>query len=59
MTCTAEGAAKWGPGAWGEGAPAGYSYSGKVGTWTGDASSVTFTAKDNQVRIAELTVTYE
>ena len=59
ITCTAADDAKWGPGAWGAGAPTGYSYSGKVGTWTGEASSVSFVAKDNQVRIAELTVTYE
>ena len=61
MTCTANGAAKYGPGSWGEGAPAGYTFdaSGPTGTWTGSASSVSFTAKDNQVRIMEMVVTYE
>ena len=61
MTCTAKGTAKQGPGCWGAGAPEGYSFEadGFVGTWTGSASSVSFTATDNQVRIVELVVTYE
>lgn len=59
ITCTAEGDAKYGPGSWGEGAPSGYTYEGKVGTWTGSASSVSFTATGNQVRIIELVVKYE
>ena len=61
MTCGANGTTKWGPGCWGDGAPAGYSFesNGDKGTWTGSASSVSFTAKDNQVRITELIVTYE
>ena len=61
MTCTANGTAKQGPGCWGDGAPEGYTFEvdGKTGTWTGSASSVAFTAKDNQVRIVELIVAYE
>ena len=59
MTCTAEGTEKQGPGCWGAGAPEGYTFEGKVGTWTGSASSVAFTATDNQVRIIELVVIYE
>ena len=61
MTCMAKGTAKQGPGCWGAGAPEGYSFEadGFVGTWTGSASSVSFTATDNQVRITELVVTYE
>jgi uncharacterized protein YjdB len=61
MTCTAKGTAKQGPGCWGAGAPEGYTFEadGFVGTWTGSASSVSFTATDNQVRITELVVTYE
>ena len=61
MTCTADGVNKQGPGCWGEGAPDGYTFeeAGKTGTWTGSASSVAFTAKDNQVRIVELIVAYE
>ena len=59
MTCTADGTTKYGPGCWGAGAPEGYTFEGKVGTWTGSASSVAFTATDNQVRIIELVVIYE
>ena len=59
ITCTASGTAKYGPGSWGEGAPSGYTFDGTVGTWTGSASSVKFTATDNQVRIVNLVVTYE
>lgn len=56
--CTKEGTTKYGPGCFGKGAPAGYTYSGTSGTWAGSASSVAFTATDNQVRIVSLTVTY-
>jgi hypothetical protein len=61
MTCTKNGTTKEGPGCWGSGAPEGYTFEsdGPVGTWTGSASTVSFTAKENQVRIVELTVTYE
>jgi hypothetical protein len=61
MTCTKNGTTKEGPGCWGEGAPEGYTFESNspVGTWTGSASTVSFTAKENQVRIVELTVTYE
>ena len=61
FTCGASGANKYGPGAWGAGAPDGYSFeeSGLVGTWTGSASSVTFTATDNQVRVRTLKVIYK
>lgn len=61
MTCTKNGTTKEGPGCWGAGAPDGYTFetNGPTGTWTGSASTVSFTAKDNQVRIIELVVTYE
>ncbi len=61
MTCTKNGTTKEGPGCWGAGAPEGYTFQtdGPVGTWSGSASSVSFTATDNQVRIIELVVTYE
>ena len=59
FTCTASGTTKQGPGCWGAGAPSGYSYSEKVGIWTGESASVEFTATDNQVRIEELKVTYK
>ena len=58
FTCTKNGTTKEGPGCFGAGAPSGYSYSGATGTWTGNETSVTFTATDNQVRIKELKVTY-
>lgn len=61
FTCTANGTNRQGPGSWGEGAPEGYSFdnSGPTGTWTGSAQSVEFTAKENQVRIKEMVVTYQ
>lgn len=59
MTCTASGTSNYGPGKWGDGAPSGYSYDGKVGTWTGAQQSVSFNATDGQVRIEELTVNYK
>ena len=61
FTCTANGAAQYGPGSWGAGAPAGYTFdeNGPTGTWTGSASSVDFTATDNQVRIKEMKIVYK
>lgn len=56
--CTASGTTKAGPGCFGTGAPTGYTYSGKNGQWAGSASSVEFTAVDNQVRVVSLTVKY-
>lgn len=58
FTCTASGTTKQGPGCWGAGAPAGYSYDDKNGVWEGSSNSVAFTATDNQVRIVSLKVTY-
>jgi hypothetical protein len=55
FTCTANDAEKYGPGCFtvdGE-----YTYSGAVGTWTGDAASVTFAASANQVRATQIVVT--
>ncbi len=56
FTCTANGDAKQGPGGFtvtdGE-----YGHDGgKVGTWTGDASEVVFTASANQVRASQIVV---
>jgi hypothetical protein len=34
-----------------------YSYSGAVGTWTGSANEVVFTASLNQVRASQIVVT--
>ena len=57
FTCTANGTAKYGPGCFN--AQAGYTYeaAGKKGTWTGSATSVTFTAESNQVRATQIVVT--
>ena len=57
ITCTANDDAKHGPGSFGE--LAGYSYSGKVGTWTGSESSVTFSTTNNQVRATQVVVTID
>ena len=58
FTCTANGNEKYGPGGftWSIG---NYSYSGAVGTWTGSASEVVFTASSNQVRATEIEVVVE
>ena len=55
FTCTANNDEKYGPGSFtvdGE-----YTYSGPVGTWTGSATSVVFTASLNQVRATQIVVT--
>lgn len=59
FTCTANGTAKYGPGCFA--AQNGYTFeeSGKTGTWTGSAKSVTFTAEANQVRATQIVVTVE
>ena len=57
ITCTANDDAKHGPGSFGE--LAGYNYSGKVGTWTGSESSVTFSTTNNQVRATQVVVTID
>ena len=55
FTCTANDDAKYGPGCFtvtgGE-----YNYSGAVGTWTGSANKVLFTASLNQVRASQIVV---
>ena len=55
FTCTANGTTKYGPGCFA--AQDGYSYEGKVGTWIGSATSVSFTASSNQVRATQIVVT--
>ena len=59
FTCTASGTTKQGPGCFGTGAPSGYTFADKAGSWSGTESSVAFKAVDNQVRIDYLKVTYE
>ena len=59
FTCNASGTTKYGPGCFTADKET-YSYSDKVGTWTGSTESIVFTASSNQVRIdSEITVTYE
>ena len=57
FTCSAEGDAKYGPGCFD--AQNGYSYDGNVGTWTGSATSVTFTASSAQVRAVTIAVSID
>ena len=56
FTCTANNDEKYGPGCFtvdgGE-----YTYSGAVGTWTGSADAIVFTASTNQVRASQIVVT--
>ena len=54
--CTVSGDAKYGPGKFTT--ESGYTYAEKVGTWVGDAKSVTFAASD-QVRMTSITVYYK
>ena len=55
FTCTANDDEKYGPGCftWSTGD---YSYSGAVGTWIGNATSVEFVASTNQVRASQIVV---
>lgn len=55
FTCTASGTDKYGPGCFA--AIDGYSYEGKVGTWSGSSNSVTLKASSNQVRVTQIVVT--
>ena len=59
FTCNANGEAKYGPGCFA--AQDGYTFEaeGKTGTWTGSATSVSFTASTNQVRATQIVVTLE
>ncbi len=54
--CTANGDAQYGPGCFTV-EPGSYSYQDKIGTWTGSASPVVFTAATNQVRATKIIVT--
>ena len=57
FTCTANNTTKYGPGCFE--AQEGYSFSGKIGTWVGSATSVTFKASSDQVRATQIVVTRE
>lgn len=56
ITCTVAGEEKYGPGCFVTETPS-YTYSEKIGTWTGEATEVTFTASLNQVRATQIVVT--
>ena len=57
FTCTANGDEKYGPGCF-TASTGEYGHDGAaVGTWTGDAATVTFTASTNQVRASQIVVT--
>ncbi len=58
FTCTANNTSKWGPGCFST-ETGSYTFGGKIGTWTGSAGSVTFTASTNQVRITQTVVTID
>ena len=55
FTCTANDAAQYGPGCL-TASTGDYTYSGPVGTWTGNAASVVFTASTAQVRATQIVV---
>lgn len=57
FTCTANGTTKYGPGCFDKFSAGTYSFSDKVGTWVGDAASVSMTAVSNQVRATKIVVT--
>lgn len=57
FTCTASGTAKYGPGCFTDPTAGTYTYDGEVGTWVGDAASVSLTASLNQVRATKIVVT--
>lgn len=54
ITCTANGSAKYGPGCF---TGDNYTSTGKEGTWSGNAASLTLTASSNQVRATKVEVT--
>lgn len=58
FTCTASGTAKYAPGNFTFDA-GDYTCDGNVGTWTGSASKVTFSATANQVRATQIVVTLD
>ena len=57
FTCTANGAAQYGPGCFN--VQEGYTFEaeGNTGTWEGSAASVSFKAETNQVRITQVVIT--
>lgn len=57
FTCTVDNDTKYGPGCFGTPGVGSYTFEGKVGTWTGSATSVDFTASSYQVRATKIEVT--
>lgn len=57
FTCTANDNAQYGPGNFTNPTAGTYTFSGKIGTWTGDAASLTMTAGGAQVRATKIVVT--
>lgn len=58
ITCTASGTSNYGPSKFSSASVGDYSYSGKVGTWTGSASTVSLSTSA-QVRMTQVVVTLE
>ena len=58
FVCAASDTKEYGPGHFSSNVGT-YNYSGTLGTWTGEANSIEFTASSGQVRIHSVTVTYE
>ncbi len=59
ITCSASGTNEYGPGNFTNPTSGTYSYSQKMGTWTGSAQTITLTASKSQVRMKKIVVTYE
>lgn len=57
FTCVANDEAQYGPAGFGSVNPGEYSYSGKIGTWTGSSSNVILTPSVGQVRATKVVVT--
>ena len=58
ITCVANDDAQYGPAGFGSVEPGAYSYSGKIGTWTGSSSTVTLNPSVGQVRATKVVVTF-
>lgn len=56
FTCTANGTTKQGPGCLESFNTGTYTYTGKVGTWTGSATNITFSCPSNQSRATQIVV---
>lgn len=58
FTCQAADDAQYGPGCYNSWSTGDYAYAEKIGTWTGNAETVSFVAGLNQVRMQTIKVTY-